>query len=44
MEADKIGSRTVLLDEDDYDDVYGDKGYISAEAAQNLLAAPAGAG
>lgn len=39
VEADKIGSRTVLLDEDDYDDVYGDKGYISAEAAQNLLAA-----
>ena len=39
VEADKIGSRTVLLDEDDYDAVYGDKGYISAEAAQNLLAA-----
>ena len=35
----QIGSRAVTLDEDDYDDAYGDKGYISAEAAQEVLSA-----
>ena len=35
--ADNIGSQMVLLDEDDYDDAYGDKGYINAQAAQNIL-------
>ena len=35
----QIGSRAVTLDEDDYDDAYGDKGYISAEAAREVLSA-----
>ena len=35
--ADNIGSQMVLLDEDDYDEAYGDKGYINAQAAQNIL-------
>jgi len=29
--ADNIGSQMVLLDEDDYDDAYGDKGYINGD-------------
>ena len=37
VEADQIGSQTVTLDSDDYDDAYGDKGYINAAAAQNIL-------
>ncbi len=40
--ADNIGSQMVLLDEDDYDDAYGDKGYINAQAAQNILSAQLG--
>ncbi len=39
VEADQIGSRAVPLDQDDYDDVYGEKGYINAQAAQGLLSA-----
>ena len=39
IEADQIGSRPVTLDQDDYDDVYGDQGYINAAAAQSILAA-----
>ena len=39
VEADQIGSRPVTLDQDDYDDVYGDQGYINAAAAQRILAA-----
>ncbi len=38
VEEEQIGSQTVALDDDDYDEAYGDKGYINAEAAQNLLA------
>ena len=37
VETDQIGSQTVALDSDDYDDTYGDKGYINAAAAQNIL-------
>ena len=40
--ADNIGSQMVLLDEDDYDEAYGDKGYINAQAAQNILSAQLG--
>ena len=36
------GSQPVLLDQDDYDDVYGDKGYINASAAQSILSAQLG--
>ena len=32
----------MLLDQDDYDDVYGDKGYINASAAQSILSAQLG--
>ena len=35
----KIGSKAVVLDQDDYDDVYEDKGYISASAARDILSA-----
>ena len=42
VEADQIGSRTVTLDSDDYDDAYGDKGYINAAAAQNILSTQLG--
>ena len=42
VEADQIGSQTVMLDDDDYDDAYGDKGYINAQAAQNILSAQVG--
>ena len=42
VEADQIGSRAVTLDEDDYDDAYGDKGYINAGAAQEILSAQLG--
>ena len=42
VEADQIGSQTVALDSDDYDDAYGDKGYINAAAAQNILSAQLG--
>ena len=42
VETDQIGSQTVTLDQDDYDDTYGDKGYINAEAAQALLSAQLG--
>ena len=36
------GSQPVLLDQDDYDDAYGDKGYINASAAQSILSAQLG--
>ena len=42
VETDQIGSQTVTLDSDDYDDAYGDKGYINAAAAQNILSAQLG--
>ena len=42
VEADQIGSQTVALDNDDYDDTYGDKGYINAAAAQNILSTQLG--
>ena len=42
VEADQIGSQTVALDDDDYDDAYGDKGYISASAAKNILSTQLG--
>ncbi len=42
VEADQIGSQTVTLDQDDYDDAYGDQGYINAAAAQNILSAQLG--
>ena len=37
VETDQIGSQAVTLDQDDYDDAYGDKGYINASAAQSIL-------
>ena len=42
VEADQIGSQTVTLDSDDYDDTYGDRGYINAAAAQNILSTQLG--
>ena len=42
VEADQIGSQTVALDDDDYDDTYGDRGYINAAAAQNILSTQLG--
>ena len=42
VEADQIGSQTVALDDDDYDDAYADKGYINAQAAQNILSTQLG--
>ena len=42
VEADRIGSRPVTLDQDDYDDAYGDKGYINAAAAEDILSAQLG--
>ena len=42
VEADQIGSQTVALDNDDYDDTYGDRGYINAAAAQNILSTQLG--
>ena len=42
VEADQIGSQTVALDLDDYDDTYGDRGYINASAAQSILATQLG--
>ena len=38
VEADRIGSKPVMVDQDDYDDTYGDKGYINASAAESILA------
>ena len=42
VERDGIGSRTVALDADDWDDIHAAEGYINAEAAQQLLAAQLG--
>ena len=42
VEADQIGSQTVALDSDDYDDAYADQGYINAAAAQNILSTQLG--
>ncbi len=42
VEAGQIGSQTVTLDSDDYDDAYADRGYISAQAAQNILSTQLG--
>ena len=38
VEANQIGSRAVPLDDDDYDDVWGEKGYIDAQAAREIVA------
>lgn len=32
----------MALNEDDYDDTYGDRGYINAQAAQNILSTQLG--
>ena len=40
--AEQNGSQPVLLDQDDDDDAYGDKGYINASAAQSILSAQLG--
>ena len=42
VEEGRIGSQTVTLDDDDYHDAYADRGYISAQAAQNILSAQLG--
>ena len=42
VEADAIGSQTVALGQDAYDDAYGDRGYISAQAARELLSTQLG--
>ena len=42
VETDQIGSQPVTLDQDDYDDAYGDKGYINASAAQSILSTQLG--
>ena len=42
VETDQIGSQAVTLDQDDYDDTYGDKGYINASAAQSILSTQLG--
>ena len=42
VETDQIGSQTVALNEDDYDDTYGDRGYINAQAAKNILSTQLG--
>ena len=42
VEADQIGSQTVTLDSDDYDDAYGDRGYINSRAAQSILSTQLG--
>ena len=39
VDDDRIGSQTMTLDDDDYDPAYAQQGYISAKAAQELLAA-----
>ena len=39
VDDDHIGSQTMTLDDDDYDPAYAQQGYISAKAAQELLAA-----
>ena len=42
VETDQIGSRTVTLDSDDYDDAYADRGYINTQAARDILSAQLG--
>ena len=42
VETDRIGSRTVTLDSDDYDDAYADQGYINTQAAQSILSTQLG--
>ena len=42
VEEEQIGSRTMALDQDDYDDAYEDRGYINTAAAQELLSAQMG--
>ena len=37
VEANQIGSQALALDEDDYDKTLGSKGYISAEAARDII-------
>ena len=38
VEQQHIGSQTIALDDDNYDDTYGSKGYINAETAESILA------
>ena len=42
VQTGQIGSQTVTLDDDDYDDIYGDRGYINTQAAQDILSAQLG--
>ena len=42
VESGQIGSQAVALDRDDYDEAYGDLGYINAAAAQNILSTQLG--
>ena len=42
VEANQIGSQAVALDDDDYDDVLGEKGYIGEQAAQEIISAQLG--
>ena len=42
VESGQIGSQAVALDGDDYDEAYGDLGYINAAAAQNILSTQLG--
>ena len=42
VETEQIGSQTVALDDDDYDDTYADQGYINATAAQRIVSTQLG--
>ncbi|HIV26089.1 MAG TPA: PepSY domain-containing protein [Candidatus Scatomonas pullistercoris] len=42
VETNQIGSQAVALDDDDYDDVLGEKGYIGEQAAQEIISAQLG--
>ena len=44
VEADQIGSQTVTLDDDDYDDAYADQGYINARPPRTILSTQLGPG
>ena len=42
VEANQIGSQAVALDDDDYDDTLGEKGYIDEQAAQEIISTQLG--
>ena len=42
VSAESLSSQTVALSEDDYDDTFGDKGYINRQAAEEIMAAQMG--